>query len=214
VSGKKVSYAGIRDSLMTGDILLFHGLGWESDIIRLVEMSQWSHVAMIVKVPEIEFPLIWESFPLKFVEDVILHKRKTGVRLVSLDERLTVAVERKLVSRVAIRHLKTARTLEMTAALKDFIAGTFHDLPYPSDWEMLVEFLRARFFREKVGSDEVQCAELIAETYKRMGLLPSEILSSSFMPKDFSSDGHLPLLKGAELGEEFIILLEGMPSAA
>ena len=74
VGKKTVPYDEIRDTLMTGDIVLFHGLGWESDIIQVVELSQWTHVAMVVRAPEIDYPLIWESTPLQFIEDKTIHQ--------------------------------------------------------------------------------------------------------------------------------------------
>ncbi len=214
VDMRSVSYVEMRDSLMTGDIVLFHGLGWDSDVIQILEQSQWTHVGMVVRVPELEYPLIWESFPFEYVEDVILHKRKSGARLVSLDERLAVGIQRGLFDTVAIRRLKVVRTPAMITALRDFIYGMFHTLPYPGDWEMLIEYLLGRFFKEeKTETSEVQCAELVAETYKQMGLLPPDILSNSFVPKDFSSDGQLQLLKDADLEEECILILErGEPS--
>ncbi len=204
-----VPFEEVQGMLLTGDILLFQGLGWESDIIQLVEMSRWSHVGMVVRVTEVEYPLIWESFPFKFVEDVVLHRKKSGARLVSLEERLTVGVEKELFERVAVRRLRVARSPAMLEALKEFISGKFHNLPYPGDWELLLEFVRGRLLREERGrTEDVHCAELIAETYKRMGLLPPEEPSNRFIPKDFSSEGELPLLDGAELEEELFLDLE------
>lgn len=196
---------------MTGDIVLFHGLGWDSDVIEILEQSRWTHVGMVVRTPGIGYPLLWESFPFTFVEDVLLHENKSGARLVSLDERLAVGVEKGLFDTVAVRHLRVERSQEMVAALKEFIHGMFHTMAYPGDWEMLLEYLLGKFFREeKAGTREVQCAELVAETYKQMGLLAPDELSNSFVPKDFSSEGRLSLLLGAELGEECILILDKM----
>ena len=196
-----VPYSSIRDALKTGDIVLFQGVGWESDIVEVVELSPWTHVAMVVRVPDIEFPMIWESTPLKYIKDVIYQERKAGARLVSLDERLAVAVGKKLYGRFAVRELEVERTEEMMGALKNFISSEVHDLPYPSDWKMLLGFLRGRLLKEdKFVADNVYCAELVGETYKQMGLLPSNVISNSLTPKDFSPEGRLRLLKGAKLG--------------
>lgn len=208
-----VPYAEIRDTLMTGDIVLFHGLGWESDIIQVVELSQWTHVAMVVRDPEIDYPLIWESTPLQFIEDKAIHKKKAGARLVSLDERLAVAVEKRLYGRFAIRRLEVVRSEEMIETLKKFISGKVHYLPYPSDWKMLRDFLQGwLLMEEKSTSYNVYCAELVAETYKQMGLLSHDVRSNSFLPKDFSSKVALTLLKDAKLGEEIFLIIEEHPS--
>jgi len=212
---KTVPYGEIRDTLMTGDIVLFHGLGWESDIIKVVELSQWTHVAMVVKAPEIDYPLIWESTPLQFIEDKAMHIKKGGARLVSLDERLAVAVEKRLYGRFAVRRLEVVRTEEMMETLKIFISGKVHNLPYPSDWKMLLEFLRGRMLKEeKARTNNVYCAELVAETYKQMGLLSHDAPSNSFTPKDFSSKGALTLLKDAKFGEEIFLIVGDYPPSA
>jgi hypothetical protein len=209
MGGRTVLYAEIRDTLMTGDIVLFHGLGWESEIIQVMELSQWTHVAMVVRVPEIDYPLIWESTPLQFIEDKAIHKKKSGARLVSLDERLAVAVEKKLYGKFAVRRLEVVRTAEMIETLKSFISGKVHYLPYPSDWKMLLEFLQGRLLMEERSKvDNVYCAELIAETYKQIGLLSYDALPNSFMPKDFSSNAALTLLRDARLGEEILLIVE------
>jgi hypothetical protein len=212
---KTVQYAEIRDTLMTGDIVLFHGLGWENDIIEVVELSQWTHVAMVVRVPEIDYPLIWESTPLQFIEDKAIHKRKAGARLVSLDERMAVAAEKRLCGRFAVRRLEVVRTKEMIEILNNFISGKVHHLPYPGYWKMVVEFIRGRLLKEeKVMTNNVYCAELVAETYKQMGLLSLDVPSNRFLPKDFSSRAELTLLKGAKLSEEIFLAVEEHPLPA
>jgi hypothetical protein len=212
---KDTFYSAIRDNLMTGDILLFHGIGWDSGVIQFLEQCRWTHVGMVVRMPGIEYPLIWESYPYEYVEDILLREKKSGARLVSLDERLAVGVEKGLFDIAAVRLLRVERTPEMFKALKEFIQGMFHALPYPGDWEMLIDYLLGRFFREeKTETREVQCAELVAETYKRMGILSNDKLSNSFVPKDFSSEGRLSLLLGAELEEECILILDKVLEAS
>ena len=206
---KTVPYAEIRDTLLTGDIVLFHGLGWENDIIEVVELSQWTHVAMVVRAPEIDYPLIWESTPLQFIEDKAMHKKKAGARLVSLDERMAVAIEKRLCDRFAVRHLEVVRTEEMIISLRKFISGKVHELLYPSYWKMLLEFLRGRLLKEeKAWANDVFCAELLAETYKQMGLLSHDVPSNSFLPKDFCSKVELSLLNGAKLGDEIFLIVD------
>jgi len=149
VGEKDALYSEIREILMTGDILLFHGLGWDSGVVQFLVQSQWTHVGMVVRIPEIGYPLLWESFPFKFVEDVILHENKSGARLVSLDESLAVGVAKGLFRTVAVRHLRVVRTPEMIDALREFIHGMFHKLQYPGDWEMLLEYLLGGFSGRK-----------------------------------------------------------------
>jgi hypothetical protein len=53
-------------------------------------------------------------------------------------------------------------------------------------------------------SNSYFCSELIGEAYKRMGLLPTNIVSSSYWPGSFASQNKLKLLDGF-LTEEMLI---------
>lgn len=46
---------------------------------------------------------------------------------------------------------------------------------------------------------EYFCSELIADTYIHMGLMTSDYVANSYVPKDFSDQGSLPLLGRAML---------------
>jgi hypothetical protein len=51
------------------------------------------------------------------------------------------------------------------------------------------------------------CSELVAEAYRRMGLLPEHPPANEYTPRDFSSERltPLPLLLGATLGPEVLV---------
>jgi hypothetical protein len=49
------------------------------------------------------------------------------------------------------------------------------------------------------------CSELVAATYQRLGLLPTEPPSNNYTPRDFGAEGKLPLRQGAALGEEVML---------
>jgi hypothetical protein len=75
-----------------------------------------------------------------------------------------------------------------------------------------LELLRAaydgRVFKNREPTtDSFNCAELVAEAYQRMGLLPMVPPSNRYMPKDFSSECRkpLPLLLGATLDAEVMV---------
>ncbi len=64
-------------------------------------------------------------------------------------------------------------------------------------------YFRCKMLTAKKGeSVNVYCAELVAETYKRMGLLPLDEPFNCLTPKDFSSEGQLLFLRWAKLGKE------------
>lgn len=198
---KTIPYPEIRKGMSTGDIILMHGLDFESGIIELAEFSPWSHVAMVIRTGKRDPPLLWESTPLRFAEDVVLHARKSGARIVSLEDRLRIGLTRRLYSRFAWRRLEAESTSDMLDALRDYIEQV-HLIRFPSTWELANDYIKGRLLDETAMFDHAFCAELVAATYMHMGLLAPDHPPNSYTPKDFSSEGKLPLLKGARLLEE------------
>jgi hypothetical protein len=198
-----IKFRDIRDELLTGDLVLMQGLGIESEIIKVVEHSPWSHVAMIIRISGVDPPLLWESTPLHFLEDTVLHSKKSGARIVSLDERLRIGGMKKLYKVFALRRLKVSRTRIMMDRLRNYIENV-HLLPFPTDWGLVKSYLKGKFLGEKEGAPSLFCAELVAETYMHMGLLAFDHPSNWYSPKDFSSEVQLPLLKNARLQKEIV----------
>jgi hypothetical protein len=198
-------YENVRSGMQTGDLVLFHGLDLESEIIEFFEHSIWSHVGMVVRMPCLEYPLLWESTPLHYLTDPLLHKTKSGPRLVSLDDRLVVSLNKGLYNRFMVRRLEVDRSEDMLNALSDFISEV-HLMAFPKEWVVLRDFLEGRLLKSGPGvRRSFYCSELVAETYMRMGLLPKTPPSNAYLPKDFASQGHLPLQMGAILGKDILI---------
>ena len=59
-------------SLRTGDLLLFSGRGFTSEVIRVFTRSPWSHIGMVVHLPGNPDPLVLESTTLSESSDVTL----------------------------------------------------------------------------------------------------------------------------------------------
>ena len=53
--------------------------------------------------------------------------------------------------------------------------------------------------RQKESQDEIFCSELVADAYKRVGLLPLSTEATAYLPRHFSYEEELELLKGAYL---------------
>ena len=49
------------------------------------------------------------------------------------------------------------------------------------------------------------CSELIASAFKRIGLLPADVSATQYWPQAFSIKSEIDLLKGASLGDEYLI---------
>lgn len=198
-----IPYKDIESKLQTGDIVLFHGVLRESRWIEAFEDSQWSHVGMVVRIPQYDGPVLWESNTLVNLPDVELHKAKTGPMLVPLYDRLKTDLDNRCDVMFAVRRLNVERTPEMLQELLDFIVEV-HNAQFPSEWEMVIRLMEGKLGIQ-ADFKSFFCSELAAETYIKMGLLSPSKPSNSYEPKDFSSEGHIELLKGAGLEPEVYI---------
>ncbi len=197
----------IEIRMQTGDIILFKGLYLDRDQ-QPHPSENWTHAGLVVKMPERDETLLWESTPLESVIDRILGMRKGGPQLVSLRERL-LTYETDV---YAWRQLRVVRSPEMLNALYRYIYQV-HRLPFPPQIEVIRRVIQNRFFLRwwprKPLYRNIFCTELIAETYMRMGLLPETPPASAYLPLDFSERKRLPFLKGASLGREILLRVPG-----
>ena len=197
-----MKYTQIRNKLETGDIVLFSGKGGISAGIKWFTISKWSHVGMVVRLPDWNMVLLWESTTLSNIADVMDGKAKQGVQLVALSERL-----RTYGGEAAIRRLSVKRTAAMNNALMR-LRQEVKGRPYETSKVELVKAAYDGWWGENTENlSSLFCSELVAEAYQRMGLLSNAkraLASNEFTPKDFSAaaDPALKLLKNARLGKE------------
>jgi len=112
-------YEEIRAKIRTGDIVLFSGKGGISHGIKLETNSRWSHVGMALRLPEWDTVLLWESTTLSNLEDIIDGRKKRGVQLVLLSDRM-----KKYDGEVTVRHLKGLKIDEQPGLKKKRISRT------------------------------------------------------------------------------------------
>ena len=195
-------YEDLEGKLQTGDLVLFKGLYLYGHLATSEE--DWSHIGMVVRLPGVAGPLLWESTLEGEIPDQEFRRKKSGPQLVSLQERLS-SYETDI---YAVRFLRVARNAEMMKRLYEFIYEV-HQLPFPTEFQIIKRVLRARLLTRLLARKwrfrNVFCSELIAESYVRMGLLPPHPPSSGYLPVDFSGKKQLPLLRGAYLGPEIHI---------
>ncbi|QYR20278.1 hypothetical protein KZ483_20970 [Paenibacillus sp. sptzw28] len=192
------------DRLQTGDLFFLKGKWTESEFIEIIEQSPWSHIAMVVRLPEFAEPLLWEATPLDDLEDVIMHKRKKGPQLTLLTQRLHAMTS---VSEFAFRILDAQRTPEMNAALLQFIKDV-HESDFPNDQTLLIEILEGRA-NVKAPYSNFFCSELVAASYMAMGLLGNDRVPNGFWPVDFAEANQPDFLGQVKLGEQWMLLHSG-----
>lgn len=203
---EKRAYSEIKDSLNTGDLILFSGKYPISKLVERLENSPWSHVAMVVRLPNVDYPLLWESSALTNLKDEIYKDNIPGPKIVKLEDRLkTYGDDLKPYTPpvYAVRSLEVHRSEEMKKQLEELFIKV-HGLPNPGEWKMIFEVAEGRLFNIPSKLDNYTCSELIAESLIKMGILDNKKVINYYMPKDFSSDGALKLLKGHFLKEVLI----------
>jgi hypothetical protein len=202
------TYAQIRDSLKTGDILLFGGKGGISDGIKFFCVSKWSHVGMVYKFDSPTDPrgslFCWESTTLCDIEDADTGKLTKGVQRVELSERLERCFAKGY--DIAVRPLNRLLSVDMQRDLDAFrheVSGR----PYEkSKLELIKSLYDGVLGKNKEDLSSLFCSEMVAEAYQRMGLLSEDKPSNEYTPKDFSNERTLRLQSDYYLSNEMSVV--------
>lgn len=196
-----MDYHRIRESLKTGDILLFRaGTTRAGQVVGWVSQSPFSHVAMVVRYQgEL---CIWES-GRHDLEDVIHDRRIRGVHLARLDGVLD-AYTKKWEGDFVLRRLQPDLGDEHQEELERWLPG-LSGRPFPELWEIARDQIEALFNPVKFNRESYSCAELIADTYQRLSLVAPDRGAESYSPRDFSMSGRLPLQFGYTLSDALLV---------
>lgn len=208
-----VPLSSLIPKLQTGDLILFSGATSSGAVIKFFDNSQFSHIGIVIKTKFSSQMLIWEASTNKAgLVDIESGKVRKGVELLPL----TNKVFSGWYDRVAVRRLtgiEDAKRQEMYEGLLKF-RKEVQGRPYEKHKTELI--LSAFDFQEEYLSflrntkedlSSLFCSELVAEAYKRMGLLTGK-LSNEYTPDDFSSknDKELNLQFGKLEKEEYVEL--------
>lgn len=220
---RPLPFADFISSLQTFDILLMHGLFPSSFAIESVEGSNWSHSAIVVLAGDLNIPgidpttrLLWESNIQDLVEDVLLREPKQGPQLTRLYDRIVYNYSVKYDSDVAARklHLPQPVTTQQLAVLAEVIqethSATFPGTPTDGTGEMM-NFVAGRLKNEPVNDNTYFCSQLVAHTFKKLGLLTQQYVDNSYAPVDFSEGLDVSLLSGW-LGKEMVLDTTTIPA--
>ena len=204
-------YEDLAEDLKTGDVLLVSGRSAFSLVARMFTRSRWSHVGMIVKTPHFrEDPddlYLWHSVrttdhPYK---DVLSDSVKSGPQLNGLRQffsgHSTAASSTASVRRVTL--LKPERRtgavlLEEDAGegLLNWMLVTSKGKDYEQNLLQLVRSSLPNFLgRNREDTTSLFCSELVALTYRRMGLFhhdSSAYPTNDIVPADFARLGTRP----------------------
>jgi len=182
----------------TGDVWLFRGSSGADRAIRVLTNSPVNHVAMVVALDDLP-PLLWHTELGQSIESVWTGERHRGAQLNRLDEAVAVWTT-KYKQLAFVRHLDGDVTRAMEDALLRVIAE-YEGRPFPRTRHLVAKWLTGRLRRE-ASEQAIYCAELLAITYTRMGLLDARTPANWFDPGRFWSGDRLDLLGGASLDPE------------
>lgn len=184
----------------TGDVFLFRGPSTADKAIRAVTNSPVNHVGMVIAIEDLP-PLLWHAELGRSLVDVWTGERQRGTQLHRLTEAISTWFHRY--GQVAwMRQLEP----EVTREMEDAALRTVHELngrAFPTTKALASGWIRGRAGRQ-ANLQQLFCAEVVAITFERMGLLAADRPSNWYDPGSFWSGDRLDLL-GAALGTEIEI---------
>ncbi len=190
------------DNATTGDIWLFRGHSIADRAIRVATNAPVNHVAMAVALDDLP-PLLWHTELGRSLVDVWTGEHHRGAQLNRLDDAYQVWTG-KYGQRAFVRQFHGDITREMEDELLRVIEA-YDGKPFPNTSRLARRWVAGRFRREATG-EAVYCAQLLAITFRRMGLLDPKRPSNWYDPGKFWSGDHLELARGASLGGELAVV--------
>jgi len=182
----------------TGDLVLFAGRGLVSATIRLFTRSRWSHVGLVIRDGSSGTPLLLEATVTEESVDTVLGRPVRGVQIVRLADKLAVYD-----GTVVLRHLEIdERPANLEIDIYE-MAALWRYRGYKSfTGTLLLDLLSAN--RRPPHVHRLFCSELVAEVYKRLGLMTRTVRSSRYVPGDFGL-ADMPFLENARLSAPLLL---------
>lgn len=193
----------------TGDVWLFRGKTMADRAIRATTNSPVNHVGMSVVIDDLP-PLMWHAELGKSLPDMWSGTHQRGAQLHDLRDAVVVWATR-YGQRAWLRQLDHPVTREMENAALRTVAR-LDGTPFPTTAKLASRWLRGRIPTIKSHARDIEletafCAEVVAVTYKDMGLLDDKHRPNWYDPGRFWSGDELQLAGGAELGEEIAVTI-------
>jgi len=189
------------ETAVTGDVWLFRGPRLADRAIRVATNAPVNHVAMVVAIDDLP-PLLWHTELGQSLQDVWTGDHHRGAQLNRLDESFRVWTG-KYGQRAYVRQFDGTITRPMEDELLRVIAE-YNGRPFPTSLGLAGRWIAGRFRRQATGQ-AVFCAQLLAVTFGRIGLLDTARPSNWYDPGRFWSGDRLPLAGGAGLGLEIAV---------
>lgn len=194
---KILSYEEIAGRMRTGDVLLFHGSSRESRAIEKITGSRYSHVAMVIRPDVKKEPWIWQAGPSPLVKDPKTRTKHGGAQLGLMRDALDFMENPAYDDTGYWRRMMVRRPASFETSAIEAVAE-FEGRPFPSMMKMIENWVEGQMH---IVSPEktLFCAELVAITMMRMGLLPLSPPANKYSPASFSDEKPVEFLLDARL---------------
>lgn len=188
------------DIAATGDVWLFRGRSVADRAIRLFTNSPVNHVGVVLAIDDLP-PLLWHAELGASMPNVWTGEHQRGAQLHRLDRAVSVWTNR-YGQQPWFREIDVDATTAMENQALSVVAE-YSGRAFPSTRALAGHWLAGRV-RRKVSLNDIYCAELVAVTFERMGLLGADRPPNWYDPGRFWSGDRLELA-GASLGPEIQI---------
>jgi hypothetical protein len=198
-----IPYDEAVDDAQTGDVWLFRGHSAADKAIRTFTNSPVNHVGMVVAIDDLP-PLMWHTEMGQSNEDVWTASHHRGAQLNRLGDVYRAWTGPRYRQQAFVRQLRGEVSKEMEDELLRVIE-MYNGRPFPKVARLARWWVKGRFRKEATG-EGVYCAQLLAITFRRMGLLDPKKPANWYDPGKFWSGDHLELEGGATLGGELHVV--------
>lgn len=192
-----ISFEDASMSTSSGDIWLFRGGTPADRAIRLFTNSPVNHVSMVLALEDLP-PLLWHAELSGRIPDVWSGTKQRGAQLHQLLHATSVWThtyqQRAWLRQIDVRVTPEVEDLALS------VVDEFSGRSFPRTARLAKSWLKGRV-RRSVPLTDLYCAELVAVTYERMGLLDSNRPPNWYDPGKFWSGNRLGLVN-ASLGPE------------
>jgi hypothetical protein len=191
----------------TADVWLFRGRSVADKAIRTLTNAPVNHVGMVLAIDDLP-PLMWHTETGQGNEDVWTASHHRGAQLNRLEDVYRAWTGPKYRQTAFVRQFSGEITREMEDEALRVIA-MYDGRPFPRTTRLAKWWVEGRFRRETPtgsGGDAVYCAQLLAITFRRMGLLDPRKPANWYDPGTFWSGDRLELQDGATLGAEIQVV--------
>lgn len=196
-----MSLSEAADVTSTGDLWLFRGRKAADRAIRVFTNSPVNHVAMVVALDDLP-PLLWHAELGQSMPDAWTGEPHRGAQLHRLEDAVNTWVHR-YGQTPYFRQLDHEVTREMEDEVLR-VVNEYDGHRFPRTGALARHWLFGRL-RRGVPLEDIYCAELVALTYQRMGLLDAKRPVNWYDPGTFWSGDRLELSAGASLGKEIAV---------